>query len=145
MSLKDFRQKWSIEVWFASVAHPQTNGQVEAANKSIMKALMKKLDGKKGKWAKEIPSMLCSYCTAYKEATVEMPFQMAYGVKAVISLERQTSSLRLEHFDKKKNDEGFCLCLNQINKVHNMALMQIVTHSRPLQGSIVSKSRRNTT
>lgn len=36
------------------------------------------------------------------------------------------SSLRLEHFKEKKNDEELRLCLNTINEVHDMTLSQTV-------------------
>lgn len=62
-------QKWRINLKFASVAHSQTNGQAEVANKSILNVLKKKLEGKKGKWAKEIPSIPWSYRTTHKKAT----------------------------------------------------------------------------
>src|SRR5436190_19328720 len=68
-SFKDLCQKWRIYLRFASVAHHQTNEQAESANKSILTALKKKLDDKKGRWAEEIPSILWSYRTTYKEAT----------------------------------------------------------------------------
>src|SRR3954464_6863935 len=57
-SFKEFCQKWRIDLRFASAAHPQTNGQAESANKSILSALKKKLEDKKGRWAEEIPSIL---------------------------------------------------------------------------------------
>jgi len=40
------------------VAHPQTNGQAEAANKVIFYGLQKKLDEAKGKWADELHDVL---------------------------------------------------------------------------------------
>jgi len=38
--------------------HPQTNSQVEAANKSILHGLQKKLDDAKGKWTDELHGIL---------------------------------------------------------------------------------------
>jgi len=43
------------------VEHPQTNGQVEAANKVILIELRKRLDGAKGKWPEELPEVLWAY------------------------------------------------------------------------------------
>ncbi|XP_050385557.1 uncharacterized protein LOC126802065 [Argentina anserina] len=43
---------------FASVAHPKTNRQVEAANKLIKGLLRKKLDEAKGLWPEKLDEVL---------------------------------------------------------------------------------------
>ncbi|XP_057733107.1 uncharacterized protein LOC130948405 [Arachis stenosperma] len=60
---KGFLEGLGIKQRFSSVEHPQTNGQVEAANKVILKGLKKRLEGKKGSWAEEIAPVLWSYRT----------------------------------------------------------------------------------
>lgn len=40
------------------VEHPQTNGQVEGANKVILGELKKRLGEAKGMWVEELPSIL---------------------------------------------------------------------------------------
>ncbi|XP_057443821.1 uncharacterized protein LOC130735973 [Lotus japonicus] len=45
---REFCAEMGIEIRFASVEHPQTNGQAESANKVILKGLKKKLDEAKG-------------------------------------------------------------------------------------------------
>ena len=89
---------------FASVAHPESNGQAKSANKAILNALKQKIEGKKGIWADEIPVILWSYRASHKVTTGETPFRLAYRAEAVIPLEVQMSSLRLEYFDEKKNE-----------------------------------------
>ncbi|KAL5561518.1 hypothetical protein UlMin_031265 [Ulmus minor] len=44
-----------IHKHFSSVAHPQSNGQVEAVNKTIKNNLERKLNGAKGAWVDELP------------------------------------------------------------------------------------------
>nr|XP_025665276.1 uncharacterized protein LOC112763957 [Arachis hypogaea] len=72
---------------FSSVEHPQTNGQVESANKIIVKGLKKWLDEAKGLWADELGSVLWSYRTTPQTTTGETPFRLTYGVEAVIPVE----------------------------------------------------------
>nr|XP_025703651.1 uncharacterized protein LOC112805491 [Arachis hypogaea] len=72
---------------FSSVEHPQTNGQVEAANKVILQGLRKWLDQKKGAWADELASVLWSYKTTPQSSTRETPFRLTYGLNAVIPME----------------------------------------------------------
>jgi transposase InsO family protein len=55
----DFCEQRSIQIKYASVAHPRANGQVERANEMILNALRKKLFDKSekltGKWTRELP------------------------------------------------------------------------------------------
>ncbi|XP_016186191.1 uncharacterized protein LOC107627892 [Arachis ipaensis] len=91
----EFLSGLGIKQKFSSVEHPQTNGQVEAANKVILLGLKKRLDSKKGNWADELPSVLWSYRTTEQSATGETPFRLTYGVDAVIPVEIGEPSPRL--------------------------------------------------
>jgi transposase InsO family protein len=55
----DFCEQKSIQIKYASVAHPRANGQVERANRMILEALRKKVFDKNekfaGKWIRELP------------------------------------------------------------------------------------------
>ncbi|XP_057732944.1 uncharacterized protein LOC130948256 [Arachis stenosperma] len=84
-----------IKQRFSSVEHPQTNGQVESANKVILSGLKKRLDNKKGAWADELASVLWSYRTTEQSSTKETPFRLTYGVDAVIPVEIGELSPRL--------------------------------------------------
>nr|KYP33774.1 Gypsy retrotransposon integrase-like protein 1 [Cajanus cajan] len=55
---EDFLRKLGIKHLPTSVEHPQTNGQVEAANKVILLELKKRLGNAKGQWPNELPSIL---------------------------------------------------------------------------------------
>ncbi|KAM2182961.1 hypothetical protein ACFX1Q_033372 [Malus domestica] len=55
---KKFRilcSKFNINLCFASLAHPQTNGQVDAINKIVKRTLKTSLDKFKGCWPELIP------------------------------------------------------------------------------------------
>ncbi|XP_016205924.1 uncharacterized protein LOC107646237 [Arachis ipaensis] len=54
----EFLAGLGIKQKFSSVEHPQTNGQVKAANKVILLGLKKRLDKKKGAWVDELASVL---------------------------------------------------------------------------------------
>lgn len=72
---------------FASVHHPQTNGQVEAANKSIVKILKRKAGGYPKTWADTMLEVLWAYRTTYKTATGQTPYKLAFGLEAVAPTE----------------------------------------------------------
>ena len=48
---------------YSTPAYPQSNGQAEATNKAIVNGLKKRLDGAKGRWVEELPSVLWVYRT----------------------------------------------------------------------------------
>ncbi|XP_057744769.1 uncharacterized protein LOC130962591 [Arachis stenosperma] len=91
----EFLTGLGIRQKFSSVEHPQTNGQVESANKIILLGLKKRLDNKKGAWADELASVLWSYRTTEQSSTKETPFRLTYGLDAVIPVEIGEPSPRL--------------------------------------------------
>ncbi|XP_057746752.1 uncharacterized protein LOC130966021 [Arachis stenosperma] len=91
----EFLSGLGVRQRFSSVEHPQTNGQVESANKVILSGLKKRLDNKKGAWADELASVLWSYRTTEQSSTKETPFRLTYGVDAVIPVEIGEPSPRL--------------------------------------------------
>ncbi|KAL5558492.1 hypothetical protein UlMin_034703 [Ulmus minor] len=89
---------------FSSPAHPKSNGQVEAVNKTINQTLKKKLEKSKGAWVDELPLVLWAYRTSFRAATGETPFSLAYGVEAVIPIEISLPTFRVDNFDVENND-----------------------------------------
>ncbi|KAL5549671.1 hypothetical protein UlMin_004902 [Ulmus minor] len=101
-----------IHKHFSSVAHPQSNGQVEAVNKTIKNNLERKLNGAKGAWVDELPRVLWAYRTTCRTSTNETPFSMTYGTEAVVPTEIGEPSFRVEQFNPKSNVEGLSLNLD---------------------------------
>ena len=56
--MRDFCEKYGITAKYTLVAHPQSNGQVEAINRTLMDSLKAKVDRLSGKWAEELPGIL---------------------------------------------------------------------------------------
>lgn len=63
--LRELCAELNIKHFFASPAHPQANGQVEAINKLIKKNLKTRLDKAKGAWAELLPQVLWAYRTSH--------------------------------------------------------------------------------
>ena len=55
-------------------AHPHTNGQVEVMNQSLFKIIKTWLEGVKGIWSEELPSVLWAYRTTVRTPTGETSF-----------------------------------------------------------------------
>jgi len=72
-SFWDFSDNSCIEVKYASVAHPQANGQVESINGLVLDGLKKRLydaNTKKGdKWIQELPYVVWGLRTQPSKAT----------------------------------------------------------------------------
>ena len=57
-AFRDFYLKLVIKNHYSSPAHPQANGQVEVTNRSLLKIIKTRLEGAKGIWSDELPSVL---------------------------------------------------------------------------------------
>ena len=57
-SFRDFCSQLKIINHYSSPAHPQANGQVEVMNRSLLKIIKTRLEGAKGIWPEEFPSIL---------------------------------------------------------------------------------------
>ena len=57
-TFRDFCSELGIKNHYSSPAHPQANGQVEVTNRTLLKIIKTRLDGAKGIWLDEVPSVL---------------------------------------------------------------------------------------
>jgi len=73
---------------------PQTNGQVESANRILLRGLKRRLVKAKGTWAEEVPRILWAYHITPQSTTKETPFSLVYGTDAMIPVKIQESSPR---------------------------------------------------
>ena len=71
---EEFLSRLGIKHFVTSVEHPQTNGQVEAANRVILKALCMRLDKSKG-LRKAPPNILWAYHCSPQMTTKETLFR----------------------------------------------------------------------
>ncbi|KAL5560516.1 hypothetical protein UlMin_036727 [Ulmus minor] len=86
-SSNKFCDNFRILKTFLILAHPQSNGQVEAVNKTIKQTLKEKLSKLQESWVDELPLVLWSYRTSFRTTTGESPFSPCYGVDAMVPIE----------------------------------------------------------
>jgi transposase InsO family protein len=96
----DFCEQKSIQIKYASVAHPRANRQVERANRMILEALRNKVFDKNekfaGKWIRELPYVVWSLRTQPSRALHgNTPFFMVYGSEAVLPADLKFGAPRL--------------------------------------------------
>ena len=86
-AFRDFCRDLGIINRYFTPAYPQSNGQAEAVNKTILSGLKKRLDSAKGNWAEELPNVLWTYRTTPCRSTRETLFSLTFRAKVVIPVE----------------------------------------------------------
>ena len=105
----------------ASVEHPQTNGQAEAANKVILGQLKKRLGSAKGLWAEKLSEILWAYRCTPQTSTGETPFNLTYSTDAMLPIEVNEPTLRRQIEDWNINNECLRTDLDLIEELRERA------------------------
>ncbi|RVX10500.1 Gag-Pol polyprotein [Vitis vinifera] len=63
IAFRNFCSELNIRNSYSTPRYPQSNGQAEATNKTLITALKKRLEQAKGKWVEELPDVLWAYRT----------------------------------------------------------------------------------
>ncbi|GJS70354.1 reverse transcriptase domain-containing protein [Tanacetum coccineum] len=103
---KSWCTRFEIQQMNTAVAHPQANGLVERANRSLMERIKTRLGREKAGWVDELPNVLWAHRTSIKQSNGETPFSLTYGSEAVIPAEIGMPSYRtlmiMEEFNKEE-------------------------------------------
>ena len=102
--------------------HPQTNGQVEAANTVILNELKKRLWIAKGRWPEELLEVLWAYRCTLQTSMKETLYSMAYGMDAMILVEVGEPTIRREMEDMNLNSESLAVNLDIISEMRDRAM-----------------------
>ncbi|KAK8928988.1 hypothetical protein KSP39_PZI017133 [Platanthera zijinensis] len=130
LELGDFCKQLGTDLRFASVHHPRSNGQVEAANKLIINLLKKKITNLKGNWAEQLLSVLWALRTTPNSATRETPFKLSHGSEALIPVEFEVHSPRVIAAEdgseewRLENEEAQRLSLDYVEELRDLASMR---------------------
>ena len=88
IKFRSWAQDYDISIDYASVAHPEANGQVERANGLILAGLKPKLyeelEDYGSKWIEELPKVVWGLRTETSRATGYSPFFLVYELEAVL-------------------------------------------------------------
>ncbi|RVW17418.1 Gypsy retrotransposon integrase-like protein 1 [Vitis vinifera] len=110
IAFRNFCSELNIRNSYSTPRYPQSNGQAEATNKTLINALKKRLEQAKGKWVEELPGVLWAYRTTPGRPTGNTPFALAYGMDAVIPTEVGLPTIRTDA--AKQNDANMELGRN---------------------------------
>ena len=120
-AFRDFCLDLGIKNHYSSPAHLQANGQVEVTNRTLLKIIKTRLEGAKGIWPDELPSVLWAYQTTVRTPTGKTLFRLTYGADAVIPVEVGLTTYRVQNYTEDKNKEAMCLKLDLVDEARATA------------------------
>nr|GEV83099.1 reverse transcriptase domain-containing protein [Tanacetum cinerariifolium] len=121
---KDWLEKLCICQCFAFVKHPQANGLIKRANRSLCEGIKAQLDERSKNWLEEITHVLWAHHTMIKSSNKETSFSLTYGTKAVIPVVIGMPTLRTVKVDMIKNDEALEINLDLLEEKREQAAIQ---------------------
>ncbi|GJZ13832.1 reverse transcriptase domain-containing protein [Tanacetum coccineum] len=109
---------------FASVKHPQSNGLVERANRSLGEGIKARLGEGNKNWIEEIPHVLWAHRTMIKSSNGDTPFSLTYGTEAVIPAEIGMPTYRTAAVNIVRNDDEIRLNLDLVEERREQAAIR---------------------
>jgi hypothetical protein len=112
--------------------YPQANGQVEAINKVLTTMLRWMVGIHKSNWHTMLFSALWDYQTSIKSSTRFTPFQLVYGIEAILSIECEIPSLKpvVELLPNTSDEEECLLYLMQLKETRCDIALVIETQKK---------------
>ncbi|GJY64814.1 reverse transcriptase domain-containing protein [Tanacetum coccineum] len=138
---KDWCEKLCIRQCFASVKHPQANGLVERANRSLGEGIKARLDKMSKDWIEELPHVLWAYCTMIKSSNRDTLFSLTYKTETVIPAEIGMPSMRKTKVDMVQNDEALKINLDHLEERREQAAIREAKSKAKMEKYYNSKVR----
>ncbi|WKA11779.1 hypothetical protein VitviT2T_029246 [Vitis vinifera] len=129
-AFKDFYAELHIKNLYSTPQYPQSNGQAEATNKTLLSALKKRLEKAKGKWVEELPDVLWAYRTTPGRPTGNTPFALTYGTDAVIPTEVDMPTARTAVQGKRNEDEKLAKHLDWTDETREAASIRMAAYQQ---------------
>ena len=114
---RNFCNKLKVKNMYSTLWYPQSNGQAESTNKTLLTSLKQLLHSAKGKWVDELPGVLWAYRTTNWKSTGVLLFALTYGIEAIIPTKFGMPTLRTE-IPKEANVEAITKDLDMTDKLH---------------------------
>ncbi|XP_014511562.1 uncharacterized protein LOC106770260 [Vigna radiata var. radiata] len=124
----DYFTKW-IKAETLAIISAQ---KAEAANKSIISELKKRLGCAKGLWVEELPEVLWAYKCTPHGSTGETPFNLTYGTDAMLPVEIGEPTIRREMQDMNLNENQLRVNLDTLPEKREVAMIRNVAQKRLL-------------
>ena len=126
-----------IRLDIASVAHPQSNGQVERANDMVLAGikprLVEPLKRSPGCWLDELPAVVWSLRTTPNRSTGYTPFFLVYGAEAVLPTDIEHDAPRIVLYTEKDAKEAREDGVDLLDEARDLALSRSAIYQQNLR------------
>jgi hypothetical protein len=133
----NWAQDCDISIDYASVTHPEANGQVERVNGLILAGLKprlyEELEDYDSKWIEELPKVVWGLHTQVTRATGYSPFFLVYGSEAVLPSDLIWTSPKIEQYKKGEVKHTRRLELDSTKEVRIKATLQSAQYLQGLR------------
>ncbi|RVX04911.1 Pol polyprotein [Vitis vinifera] len=140
IAFRNFCSELNIRNSYSTPRYPQSNGQAEATNKTLINALKKRLEQAKGKWVEELPGVLWAYRTTPGRPTGNTPFALTYGMDAVIPTEIGLPTIRTDAAKQKDANTELGRNLDWADEVRESASIRMADYQQRHQRITIEKS-----
>ena len=131
-AFRAFCSDLGIKNKYSTPAYPQSNGQAEAVNKTILNELKRRLDRAMGRWVEKLPKVLWAYRMTPRRSTGETPLSSTYGVEAVIPTEVSLCSARVAGFNLAQNADLMTERLDRLEECREAATIRLTEYQQKL-------------
>jgi hypothetical protein len=124
---KNFCADSGNKINYASVSHPQSNGQVEHSNDMILQVLKPRIFDRlkpyTRKGVKDLPSVLWALHTNPSHAMGHTLFSLVYGSEVMLPTEVEHKSFHVQHFNEEQSDDSRDDDLTRFEELHEVAII----------------------
>lgn len=131
-----------IKQVFSSVAYPQSNGQVERMNRSIVEGIKARLGRYGKKWVDELPSVLWAIQTMEKTSHQKTPHSLIFGSEAVIPAEIGVSSGKNTRRNAQHNGREVLFNLDLLEESRDQAAIREARYKKKLEAYYNTRVRK---
>ncbi|XP_057452270.1 uncharacterized protein LOC130744093 [Lotus japonicus] len=120
-----FAESWGIKLLTSTPYYAQENGQVEAANKTLISLIKKHVGRKPKSWHESLSQVLWAYRNSPREATGATPFRLAYGQEAVLPAEVYLQSCRIQRQEEIPSEDYWNMMLDELVNLDEERLLAL--------------------